>query len=162
MLTNKAYVGKTIYDIQKRFTQHISNGKKIDNASEISKSLREYGTLNHKIEVLESCDDAVLLVREQYWIDNLNTLQFGYNIKNEHLNKKGKTYWGDEETAIKNIANGQIWNTGISPNKETRERITNTRKERAELGLYDNSYGHKHTEETKKFLSEIAKDREPP
>lgn len=162
MLTNKVYVGKTVKDIQERFAQHIRNGRKIDNASEISKSLREHGTLNHKIEVLESCEDVVLLVREQYWIDNLNTLQLGYNIKNEHLNKKDKTYWGEEELAIKNMAAGRTWNTGISPKKETRERIANTKKERAQCGLYDNSYGHKHTEETKKFLSEIAKNRPAP
>lgn len=158
MITNCVYVGKTVKDIQQRFNEHIRNGRKIHGSSKISKSLREYGSLNHKIEILEICNNNVILEREQFWIDELNTLHIGLNIKNEKVCKEYE-YWGNPEKALQNIASNDVWNKGISPSKKTRKKISETKKKRYELGLYEN-YGHTHTEETKKKLSEIAKNRE--
>lgn len=160
LVTNKIYVGKTCNSIEDRFNQHISNGRKLQGASLISKSLREYGTINHKIEVLEECFDNVLQ-REQHWIDVLNTLHIGYNVKNEYLDGE-RSYWGDEPAAIRNLKAGNVWNKGISPSIKTRTKISETIRKRRSLGLYEGSYGHKHTEETRQKLSEIAKNRPPP
>jgi group I intron endonuclease len=161
IITNEIYVGKTINDINERFKQHIRNGRKIDGASKICKSLREYGSRNHIIETLESCDNVdTILHREQHWIDELNTLHNGLNIKNEKIHSEFE-YWGDPEIAFKNIENGITWNKGISPKDDTRKKISNTKKKRQELGLYKDSYGHSHSDETKKKLSEIAKKRRP-
>lgn len=156
--TNKIYVGKTLNDVNERFKEHISKGRTIEGSSKISKSLREYGSLNHTIEILEICLNAEMLKREQYWIDKLNTLYIGYNIKNEYKEKQNNEYWGNKETALKNIREGKIWNSGISPKKETREKISLTKKKKSKLGLYK-SYGHKQSEETKNKLSQIAKER---
>jgi hypothetical protein len=49
-----------------------------------------------------------------------------------------------------------VWNKNISPNDETRKKISETKRERYLEGLYKN-YGHKHTENTKKNISEIVK-----
>ena len=157
--TNLVYVGKTVHDINKRFDEHISSGRKINGSSQISKSLREYGSLNHTIEVLEDCENNLLLEREQYWIDKLNTLHIGLNIKNEKLQKEHQ-FWGFPERAKQNIYNNEIWNKGISPPKEVRKKISETKRKKQQLGLYTN-YGHVHTEETKNRLSEIAKNRAP-
>lgn len=159
-VTNLEYVGKTVNNINKRLDEHIRSGRKIDGSSRIAKSLREYGSLNHKIEVLEVCDDALLLEREQYWIDKLNTLHIGLNIKNEKVDKEFQ-YWGDPEKAKQNKDNHETWNKGISPPEEVRRKISKTKRKRHSLGLYHN-YGHSHTEETKKKLSDIAKKRHPP
>jgi group I intron endonuclease len=67
MQTKKSYVGKTIkMHVKERFYEHVSNARKIEGSSMIAKSLREYGTINHTIEILESCEDNLLLEREQY------------------------------------------------------------------------------------------------
>lgn len=158
-VTNLVYVGKTIKNISQRLDEHIRNGRKIEGSSLLAKSLREYGSLSHKIEVLEICNDDVLLEREQYWIDELNTLHIGLNIKNEKLDKEFQ-YWGDSEKAKQNIHNNEVWNKGISPSDNVRRKISETKRKKHKLGLYQN-YGHSHTEETKKKLSEIAKKREP-
>lgn len=160
-LTNLEYVGKTVKDINERFVEHIRNGRKIMGASQIARSLREYGSLNHKIEILEVCDNDVLLEREQHWIDKLNTLHIGLNIKNEKLNNDNDTqYWGNHEKAKQNIDGNEVWNKGISPSEEVRKKISETKRKRYALGLYKN-YGHSHTEETKRKLSDIAKKRPP-
>lgn len=159
--TNKVYIGKTTQTIEIRFKEHISNGRKLHGSSEISKSLREYGTINHKIEIIEECSDEFLLQREQYWIDEFNSLYTGYNIKNEYLDYT-PNYWGNKEVAISNIENGLQWNKNISPPETTRNLISTTKKKKYKLGLYEGSFGHKHTEETKARLSTIAKMRPKP
>lgn len=163
VITGKRYVGKTIKEnLEQRFNEHIRNGRKISHSSLISKSLREYGTINHTIELLEECDNSIILKREQYWIDQLNSLYLGYNIKNEHLEELEANYWGNENKARENLSKGLAWNKGISPKHETRDKISKTKKKKYVLGLYPNSFGHKHTEETKARLSEIAKNRPKP
>lgn len=160
-ITNEEYVGKTIRDdIYERFSEHIKGGRHVDSSSKLTKSLREYGSLNHTIVPLEYCDDELVLEREQYWIDELNTLHLGLNIKNEKINNSERLYWGEPKKAKENLDNENVWNKGISPKDETRRKISETKKKKHALGLYKN-YGHLHTEETKKRLSEIAKKRGP-
>lgn len=162
-ITGKVYIGKTIRDtLDQRYKEHISNRRKIECASLISKSLRDYGALNHSIELLEECENSIILKREQYWIDEYNSLFLGYNIKNEFIEDTERKYWGDFHKAKDNISRGINWNKGISPNQSTREKISKTKKKKYELGLYQDSFGHKHTEETKKKLSDIAKKRPKP
>lgn len=157
-VTNKSYVGKTTNTIESRFKEHISNARKIEGSSQISKSLREYGTINHSVEVLEECDNTIILEREQYWINQLNSLHTGYNIKNEFIAQPTCKYWGDETTAKKNKTEGLMWNTGISPSDEVRIKISNTKKLRHSLGMYS-SFGHRQSDETKRKISEKAKTR---
>lgn len=159
-VTNLEYVGKTINDINKRLDEHIRSGRLIASSSQVAKSLREYGSFNHRIEVLEVCEDSVLLEREQHWIDELNTLHVGLNIKNEYKLDIECEFWGDPEKAKQNTDNNDVWNKGISPPEGVRKKISETKRKRHALGLYK-SYGHSHTEETKKKLSDIAKNREP-
>lgn len=159
--TGKIYIGKTIKTLKDRFAEHVSNGRKMAGASAISRSLREYGTINHTIEILEECDNELLLMREQYWIDKLNSKYTGYNIKNEYCFDT-REYWENKDKALTNINNGLVWNKGITPPISTRTRISTTKKKKYELGLYENSYGHKHTEETKAKLAVIAKARPKP
>ena len=158
-ITNLEYVGKTVNNIDKRLDEHISNGRKIGGSSKIAKSLREYGSLNHKIEVLEVCENDIILEREQQWIDKLNTLHTGLNIKNEKLDVEYQ-FWGNPEKAKQNMDSNEVWNRGISPPEEVRKKISETKRKKHKLGLYEN-YGHSHSEETKKKLSEIAKNRGP-
>ena len=155
---SKKYVGKTVKSIEDRFDQHISNGRRLNGASKISKSLREYGKINHKITLLEVVEDSNALEREQYWIDKYNTLYVGYNIKNEYVEHKESFYHNQKSFAIKNIENGKVWNKGISVSDTTKKKISETKREKYSLGLYDDTYGHLHTEETKKLISEHKKE----
>lgn len=155
-ITGKEYVGKTIKSVEERYSEHISNGRKILGTSKISESLRTYGTINHTVSVIDECDDSCLLEREQYWIDKLNTIYVGYNIKNEYLEKTESLYYGDEQKALENLGVGNPWNKNIPMSDETKRKVSDTLKKKYSLGLYDN-YGHSHTNESKKKISMIRK-----
>ena len=156
--TGMCYIGMTIYEVEKRYKRHIENGKKIRGSLKLAKSLQEYGTINHNIITLEECDDEIARERETYWIKKLNTIEKGYNMVYSKADEYVKEYWLDKEKATENIKNGKTWNTGISPPDIVRQKIIDTRHERKLLGLYDNSYGHPHSEETKKNISKMRKE----
>lgn len=90
LINNKKYIGKTIYSIDKRWRQHINDSKK--NTCELRplyKAMNKYGIDNFTIKELEQCDDQLLSIKEQYWIDKYNTYQNGYNAT---LGGDGKIY----------------------------------------------------------------------
>jgi hypothetical protein len=146
----------TTRNIQDRFEEHISSGRNIRGSILLAQSLRDYGVINHKIELVEECDDSVVLQRESFWMNEFDTIKNGFNVHLSNIEKREKTYWNDRETALVNISNGVVWNKNISPKTETRKKISETRKENYLRGLYV-KYGHKHTDKTKKELSQIIK-----
>lgn len=155
-ITGKEYVGQTTSSIEKRFDQHISRGRKISGSSLVSTSLREYGSLNHSIEILQECDNNQLRELEQEWIDKLNTLYNGLNVKNEFKEKNKSHYYGNKEKAVENLSNGLAWNTGIAMADKQRRKISNTKKKKQELGMYTN-YGHPHTKTSIEKIKEAKK-----
>lgn len=156
---NKSYIGFTTRTLEERFKEHISSGRNIRGSIYLAKSLQEYGSINHTIELLEECASDNVLERETYWIKKLNTIDEGFNIKFSFSDKNEKIYWGRESEAKNNLESGKIWNSGISPDIVTRKKISNTKKEKFILGLYEKSYGHPHTEETKTNLSLLIKNQ---
>lgn len=156
IITGQIYVGKTNKCINERFKQHVSLGRKYK-ASLIQKSLREYGTINHTIELLEICSENDGFKREQYWIDSLNTLNNGLNIKNEFTLKKVATYYNCPELARENLNNKVIWNRGIPLTESAKQHLSIIKKERFKRGLYQ-KYGHKHTKDSRKKISDIKKN----
>lgn len=153
--TGKKYIGQTTRnDIHERYEEHIRNGRKFD--SKLGMSLREHGTKNHKITILEECLENEIYERETYWINHFNTISDGLNHQISYI-PKNKSWWDDEITARENIKNGIQWNKGITPPNTIVEKIKKTRKERYDQGVYVNSYGHLHNEETKNHLSKVAK-----
>lgn len=150
-ITNKIYIGKTNRGIEERFDQHITKGRKILGGYGISQSLREYGSINHTIEIIEVCDDVASSQREQYWIEKNDSLNNGYNRRNQQSNAN-KTYHNNKKQALLNLELGNIWNKGISPSIESINRSKKTFKTNQNLGLH-NKYGHTHSPESKKKIS---------
>lgn len=84
-----------------RWRLHLSELRKNKHHSRhLQHAYNKYGENNMKFKILELCEDiTVLQEREQYWIDNLNSYENGYNIlpfarssagKIVPLNKNGK------------------------------------------------------------------------
>jgi len=114
----------------------------------IYKAILKYGYANFKLEILEYCDISVLLLREQYFIDNLkpeyNILsKAGSNLGYKHTAEtleKFKTRKFSKETLI-NLAKAA---KGRILSKETRTKISIAR-----LGI-------KLSNETRSKLSSIG------
>ena len=79
----KAYIGKSVEIIPKRWTEHIKTSLNIGSISrtKIHEAMKEYGIENFTFEILEECPKEKLNEREKYWIAFYETNTYGYNIK---------------------------------------------------------------------------------
>ena len=86
---NHFYIGSS-NNIETRWRQHKSQLKsnKHDN-SILLNAVNKYGHSNIKTEVIEECEQAILFIREQYYIDKLKP---SYNIRKEAQGGKSKEY----------------------------------------------------------------------
>lgn len=81
-INDKVYVGQSV-DIKARWYAHKRSAKKETDQSantQIHTAMREYGTENFYLEVLELCDYSKLSEREIYWIKKYNSYENGYNM----------------------------------------------------------------------------------
>jgi group I intron endonuclease len=84
-INGMAYIGQTIKQLRKRWTDHLFNsiGKgKGKHKSYLHRAIEKYGEDNFSIEILNVCvDKKALDVVEMFYIKNMNTLgPNGYNI----------------------------------------------------------------------------------
>jgi group I intron endonuclease len=75
-LNNKTYIGSSI-DFTTRLYKYYSLKHLIKNKTPIHNALVKYGYSNFKLEILEYCNINDAILREQYYLDNLNP---EYNI----------------------------------------------------------------------------------
>lgn len=127
--SNKVYIGSTI-----NFKERIRHYKCLDckAQSKLYNSLKKYGFKKHKIEILEFCDIHNLYQKERYYGELFNSC----GINGLNLSLPG---YGD----IKSI---------ISEETRMKKRISQT-------GEGNNFYGKKHTEETKRKISNANSGR---
>ena len=79
-INQKAYIGKTIYDINHRWEEHKRDYNKEKNKNRpLYKAIRKYGIDNFTIEKIEEVDIKELSNREIYWIEYYHTFSNGYN-----------------------------------------------------------------------------------
>jgi len=80
-INNKKYVGKTLGNVNKRFSQHIRDHRKRKlEIRPLYRAMKKYGIEKFTISILEEVVDPEQLgVREMFWIKTLNTFKNGYN-----------------------------------------------------------------------------------
>lgn len=81
-VNGKVYVGQSI-DIRRRWSEERSRARNSETKeiSAIYAAMNKYGVENFTFEVIEECMPEMLSVREQYWIDTLQTFSpQGYNL----------------------------------------------------------------------------------
>lgn len=170
LITNKAvepnmyYVGETKLSIEERFLQHVRMGRRENNCL-LHEAILEYGKRNFTIELLEIVSDDERKEKETYFIKKYKS-HFrdgsGYNMKYETNQGRQKEYHGADKSLVeKNLSEGNAWNKGVCFSEKSKQKMKTTKQYRHSIGLYKN-YGHLHTEETKKLLSDMAKSRNPP
>ncbi len=86
-INGKAYVGQTLYSLEKRFADHVKDStKSVHSKRPLYKAMLKYGCAAFSIEIVEELpnDPEVLNNREIYWITKFHTyckdpLGPGYN-----------------------------------------------------------------------------------
>ncbi len=122
----KQYVGITKFSIEERFSQHVKRGFLLTEA------IQKYGEQNFWIQLIEEVESAERAYElEMYYIKEYNTkVPNGYNITDG-----GDGIFG--------------WELSEEYRKECSERVKQLHNEK-KVGMY----GKKHTEETKKKMSD--------
>lgn len=87
-VNDKRYIGKTEFDINKRFKEHCHDAFKDRNENRpLYRAMRKYGIEHFHIQLIEETDNPE--GREIYWIKQKNTYHNGYNAT---LGGDGKKY----------------------------------------------------------------------
>lgn len=77
-VNGKAYVGKTEFDIHKRFREHCHDAfRERCEKRPLYSAMRKYGIEHFHVELVEETDAPE--EREEYWIGQFNTYHYGYN-----------------------------------------------------------------------------------
>lgn len=78
MQNGKIYIGKTVKDVDKRFSEHCRDSKKERcEKRPLYDAMNKYGIENFSIEVIEETD--IPEEREKYWIEYFGSFKNGYN-----------------------------------------------------------------------------------
>jgi group I intron endonuclease len=186
IVNGKSYYGSSI-NIEKRWKRHKNDLIKNRHINTLlQRAWNKYTEINFIFEVIEECDKNILLEREQYYLD----LNQGYNIgikssggdnitknpnKKEIVNRIAKSIkerydlMSDEEKKQKHsqpMETNPNWKGGASFKYcECGVKITPINNScincRDKTGVNNPFFGKKHSEETKKKLSEKRKGKKP-
>lgn len=92
-VNNKVYIGQSVFDIQKRFKEHLRDSRKESNSCRpFYDAINKYGQENFSISIIEEVENEKLNEREQYWIS-----YFRSYIGFEDCNGYNATLGGDSK-----------------------------------------------------------------
>ena len=162
--SGKVYIGQSI-DIKKRFANYYTLKKSTKNQTRLYNSFIKYKVENHIFEIIEECNIDLLNERERYWQEHFNVIgKNGLNCqltdtlikKKMSIAKKGKKQSIEHKNKI------TLSKIGRKLSEETKNKISISHKKigyEIKKKLGENSKGWFHSEETKKYLSEINKKK---
>lgn len=147
--SKRVYIGQSI-DIEKRFKAYEKINDRTKQQVRLYRSLKKYGFDKHKFEILEECSESELNEKERYYQDLYSVIdRNGLNCKLTKTDDRSGRY--SEESRLK-MSLGRMGEKnhmyGRKGNKHPLFGIT---------GSKTSFYGKKHTEETKRKISEKAK-----
>lgn len=111
LITHKYYIGQAM-DIERRWKEHCRRSEQL-----IDKSISKYGIDNFKFSVIEECSAEEMNEREDYWINQYNSIApQGYNIGYCHScsfgeNNGGHILTDDDVKLMRNIYNDRNYKT---------------------------------------------------
>lgn len=155
LLTNtingKQYVGQTSCGLNRRWSQHCWEAHR-GSTKHLYKAIRKYGTDAFTVEILEQTTIDDVNARETYWIEQLKTLEHGYNLTRGGEGVRG---WSpSEETRAK----WSMCRKGRRLSVEHRDKIkefmsSEKHPTRGMTGKNAPFYGKKHSIETRAKMS---------
>ena len=145
-LDNKTYIGSS-QDLDLRKKQHFNSLKSNKHQNNhLQRAYNKYGIFNFEFSILEECDINVLIIKEQFYIDNSKFIL--YNLKPEASGMRGYKH---SEKCKKSI-------------RETTKRIFNTEEKRKERSFNakgeNNSQSKLNIAKVKEIRGSTLKDKE--
>lgn len=143
---NKVYVGQTIVGFEIRITTHKRElGSNRHKNAHLQRAWNFYGEESFTFAIIEYCGKENIDEREIFWIKQLDTMNFGYNLESGGNRHK---YVADSTKLKVSEAVKLAW-----ANPEFRQKMSElmTKERREKLSLLCRR--NKHTEEAKKKIS---------
>ena len=169
ILNSKIYIGRSL-NIEKRFREHKHAEKaKVPHPYPIARAINKYGIDNFEFMIIEVVTDYLKLDgRELYWIKyyKSNDPSYGYNIRVDCRTNKGFKHSKETKDKLSEITKEQWKNQEFRKivsesakkrfkNPEFRDKMLKAAKAKPSYG----NTGHKHSEETKKKMSNKKKGK---
>jgi group I intron endonuclease len=159
--TNKVYIGQTIC-LAKR-TRHYKT-LQCEKQQVLYRSLKKYGFDAHKLEIIEQVDVEILMEREKFWIEELQTncakypKSNGLNLCDGGRGTRGRV--ASEESKIKN----SILHKGKVMSEESRRKISlagigRNHSEESKMKMSVSNKGKLISSETRVKISQTLKGR---
>lgn len=148
-LNNKVYIGSA-KNFDKRWKRHLSGLRNNNHPNiKLQRSFNKHGEYNFEFNIIEiiSYEKDIIIEKENYYIKKFNSKENGYNIADASFGDT-LTFNPNRDLIIEKITN--TINNNIS------NMTLDERKEKfGRKGESNGMYGKTHTEEVKKFLSEV-------
>jgi len=153
--TRKLYVGSTTRTFYKRWADHLSALRIKKHANiHLQRAFNKYGENSIIFEILEECEEEFILSTEQFWLNMLDVYKIGYNRNPTAYNSKGVKR---SKKTCENIGKTGNWRkaneawVGNKHTEETRKLISN------KVRTHDKEYGRVFTEERKANIGKALK-----
>ena len=157
-INGKVYVGSAV-NFNNRWKEHLRElRKEKHHSSALQNAWNKYGEDNFEFSIIEECERTrkVLLGREQYWMDTLDSVAKGYNIAKTAGSQLGM------KMSPEAIAARVEKNTGKKRTPETRALMSEVQSNRSPewcANIAKAHIGKKHSEATRKKISEATTGR---
>ncbi len=174
-IDGKCYVGSAV-NIKSRWAQHNRHLSRSQHHSiKLQRAWDKYGSESFEFSILEICEPEkeVLLRREQYWIDLLDSASKGYNISPTAGSCQGMTLSEDTKEKIASSLRGvpktkehnqavAKSHIGITPSEESKQKMreSHTGKKLSEehkAAIGKGNTGKRHTEESIQKMSDAKR-----
>ena len=107
-INNKIYIGKTDFNIQKRWSEHCKDARQDRQEQRpLYNAIKKYGIEHFHIEEIEECSIELASDREKYWIEYYGSFKYGYNA----------TIGGDGRSYVDVEIICSLWNEGYNITK---------------------------------------------
>lgn len=159
IVNNKKYIGQST-NIYNRWYKHKNEFKRNAHCNEyLQHSWNKYGKDNFTFYIIELCDKESLNNRECYYIEKYNTTnsQYGYNLT---YGGQEKIIFTDEIYEKKSNSLKNTYNNTDLREKRKQDALrqwANPKIKAKILGENNGMFGRKHSEESKRKMSEKRK-----
>jgi group I intron endonuclease len=172
IITGKVYVGSAV-DIDKRWGEHLRRLNKNNHHSiTLQRSFNKHSINSFNFEIIEECLVDLLIEKEQYWINHLDSYRKGYNCsptagsplgvkRSDELKKKLSII----HIGLQSGENHPMF--GKNHSEESKRKISESlvgRKQNPEISKKrnENNRGKKRSDDFKKSVSERMKGKPSP
>ena len=146
LVSGKVYIGSAV-DIDNRKSKHfhdLRNNKHVN--THLQNSFNKYGESCFDFSILHECDIDMLIVFEQYFIDDYSVNRL-YNICLIAGSNQGLKHSEETRKKISISKTGHTYSLGRKYSEETKQKISLSMMGKT------NHLGRKHSEETKQKMS---------